>query len=172
MAPSAFSATGQGLVRQVALPLPCRGAGVCANHDPTDPAAVDAATRIATVTLEACRDLPDERAVVYSDLVLASLSKAVYEALMTLPARYEFQSEFARKHRAEGRAEGRAAVLKRLLCRRFGDLPGWAEGRIDAASAEQMDAWADALLTASSLGELLGPEQQPARSPDDSPGRP
>jgi hypothetical protein len=64
----------------------------------------------------------------------------------------------ARKHRAEGRAEGRAAVLKRQLCRRFGDLPGWAEARIDAASAEQTDAWVDAVLTASSLTEVLGPE--------------
>ena len=96
--------------------------------------------------------------MVYSDLVLASLSKAVYEALMTLPAGYEFQSEVVRKHRAEGRAEGRAVVLKRLLRQRFGDLPGWAEVRIDAASAEQMDEWVDGVLTASSLGEILGPE--------------
>jgi hypothetical protein len=133
-----------------------------AHGSATDPAAVEVAVRIATVTLEACRDLPDERAVVYSDLVLASLSKAVYEALMTLPAGYELQSEFARMHRAEGRAEGcaegRAALLRRLLSRRFGDLPGWAVGRIEAATVEQMDAWADAVLTASSLTEILGPE--------------
>jgi hypothetical protein len=93
---------------------------------------------------------------------------------MTLPAGYELQSEFAQRHRAEGRTEGRvegraegraegrteerSALLKRLLSKRFGDLPAWAERRIETASPDQTDAWVDAVLTGSSLAEILGPE--------------
>ena len=48
---------------------------------------------------------------------------------MTLPAGYELQSEFARKHRAEGRTEGRAEG------RTEGRTEGRAEGRAEAVVA-------------------------------------
>ena len=54
-------------------------------------------------------------------------------------------------------AEGKAESLKRLLTRRFGDLPLWAEQRIDAATIEQMDHWFDGIFDATSLEVLIGP---------------
>ena len=68
--------------------------------------------------------LDDERRRMYLDLVLKSLSEAAQTELRAMdPAKYEYQSDFAKQYiglgRAEGRAEGelhgRAALLQRLL---------------------------------------------------------
>jgi len=72
-----------------------------------------------------------------------------------------YQSIFVKgeaKGKAEGEAKGKAEVIQRLLARRFGPLPCWAEQRIAAAPAEQLDAWLDALLEADSIAALIGPE--------------
>jgi len=56
----------------------------------------------------------------------------------------------------EGRQEGQQAILQRVLSRRFGVLPPWAEARLaQAGSAELLD-WADRVLDATSLEEVLG----------------
>jgi hypothetical protein len=49
-----------------------------------------------------------ERGLLYWDLVLLSLSKATRAALEELMAagKYEYQSDFAKTHRAQGKAEG------------------------------------------------------------------
>ena len=103
-------------------------------------------------TLDACRALPDDRAVLYSDLVLACASRAVREALMSIPAGYEFQSEFAKKHQQLGQ---RVTVLK-LLRLRFQDLPEDVLARVEAATTDQLDLWAERILTAETLDEVLG----------------
>ena len=54
--------------------------------------------------------------------------------------------------------EGKAEGMKRLLARRFGPLPPWAEQRIAAASIAQLDAWIDGLLDAESLAALIAPK--------------
>ncbi|ESQ13235.1 MAG: DUF2887 domain-containing protein [Thiohalocapsa sp. PB-PSB1] len=54
-------------------------------------------------------------------------------------------------------AEGKADTLQRLLRRRFGAVPDWAEQRIAAASTEQLDAWLDGIFDAGSVAGLLGP---------------
>ena len=51
----------------------------------------------------------------------------------------------------QGRLEGEARVLARQLTRRFGTLPTWVNDRLQSASESQLGAWADAVLTASSL---------------------
>ena len=58
--------------------------------------------------------------------------------------------------KAEGKAEGKADDLKRLLRRRFDNLPAWAEQRIDTASIAQLDAWLDGIFDAQSLEALIG----------------
>ena len=57
--------------------------------------------------------------------------------------------------------KGKAEGLKRLLARRFGPLPPWAEARIATASPAQLDAWIDDLLDADSLTTLIGPQHKP-----------
>lgn len=75
------------------------------------------------------------------------------------PAKYEFQSDFAKHYIAlgkeEGRVEGRAEIVKRLLTLRFGTLTPEAIAHLSAASMEQLDAIAERLLIAPTLEEAL-----------------
>jgi predicted transposase/invertase (TIGR01784 family) len=57
--------------------------------------------------------------------------------------------------RAEGRVEGQRSTLVRLLVKRFGELPAWADERLSHASPEQLEAYLDAVLTAPSLEAAL-----------------
>ncbi len=59
--------------------------------------------------------------------------------------------------RVEGRLEGEARVLARQLVRRFGELPAWADARLNAACEADLERWTDAVLDATSLSEVLGP---------------
>jgi predicted transposase YdaD len=63
------------------------------------------------------------------------------------------------KGKIEGKAEGKAETLLRLLRRRFGVMPQWAERRISAASTEQLDAWLDGIFDADGIVGLIGPEE-------------
>ncbi|GHU09653.1 transposase [Betaproteobacteria bacterium] len=56
----------------------------------------------------------------------------------------------------KGLLEGEAKVLARQLARRFGPLPKWAAARVQEADAEQLETWADAVLEATTLGEVFG----------------
>ena len=53
--------------------------------------------------------------------------------------------------RVEGRLEGESKLLKRLLERRFGALPAWATEKLSGASEQTLEAWGEAVLTASTL---------------------
>jgi predicted transposase YdaD len=61
-----------------------------------------------------------------------------------------------KKGRQEGRQEGEAALLRRLLVRRFGALPAWAEENLARASIEELETWGDRVLDAATLTEVLG----------------
>ncbi len=86
--------------------------------------ATEVALAIATATLGAARDLDEERARLYADLVLSRLGAAARAALEELMSagKYEYQSDFAKKYVALGRAEG---VVE-------GRAEGVAEGRAEA----------------------------------------
>jgi hypothetical protein len=55
----------------------------------------------------------------------------------------------------QGRQEGEAALLLRLLERRFGPLPGWAQARIADADRETLENWGLRLLDGGSLEDVL-----------------
>ncbi len=57
--------------------------------------------------------------------------------------------------REEGRAEGQAGIVLRLLELRFGDVPDAVRERVRNASAAELEAWAEAVLMAASLDEVL-----------------
>jgi len=64
------------------------------------------AARIASAAQTASLGLDEDRSRLYVDLVLASLSEAVRRELQAMdPAKYEYQSEFARRYVAQGRAD-------------------------------------------------------------------
>ncbi len=119
--------------------------------------------QIALAAQMASLGLDEDRSRLYFDLVLSSLSEAARRALQTMdPAKYEYQSEFARRYLAqgktEGRAEGRVSLLLRLLSLRFGPLTDDVRARISAASVDELDAIGERLLTAATLEESLGAE--------------
>ncbi len=57
---------------------------------------------------------------------------------------------------AKGEAKGELKVLRAMLNKRFGDLPAWAQERMEQASTDQLETWSLRLLDAASLDEVLG----------------
>jgi hypothetical protein len=57
--------------------------------------------------------------------------------------------------RQEGRQEGAAAVLERLLNRRFGAVPPAVRKRLAKASPEQLVRWSEAVLDAQTLKQVF-----------------
>jgi hypothetical protein len=55
----------------------------------------------------------------------------------------------------EGQLKGEISILKRLLAMRFGELPPWAEDRLNAADTQRLTQWSAGLLTAPSLEDAL-----------------
>ncbi|BBI52058.1 hypothetical protein HORIV_44790 [Vreelandella olivaria] len=62
---------------------------------------------------------------------------------------------FINEAKQEGRQEEAQRILRKQLGLKFGDLPGWVEQRLDQATAEQLDDWSAAVLTANALDELF-----------------
>jgi hypothetical protein len=110
------------------------------------------AVRIAHAALCALRGLDPRRSTLYLDFV-QTLSEAARRAMQAMdPAKYEYQSDFARRYVAEGRA----ALVIRQLTLRFGPLTQEVEARIAQASIEQLDEMGERLLTAQTLDEAIG----------------
>lgn len=65
------------------------------------------------------------------------------------------RAEGEAKGRAEGEAKGRAALLLRLLEKKFGPIPANVNVLVEDAPIEQLDRWAEGLLSANSLPELF-----------------
>ncbi|HEU4412187.1 MAG TPA: DUF4351 domain-containing protein [Polyangiaceae bacterium] len=55
----------------------------------------------------------------------------------------------------EGRLEGEAKVLLKQLALRFGPVPEGVEARVRSASEAELDRWAERVLTAASLDDVL-----------------
>ena len=51
-------------------------------------------------------------------------------------------------------------VARRILLKqvrfRFGEIPAWCEQRLQSASADQLEAWSERVLTAESIEDVLG----------------
>ena len=57
----------------------------------------------------------------------------------------------------QGLQQGEALFLRRLLVRRFGTLPLWAENRLSEAALVELEVWGDAVLDAKSLEDVFTP---------------
>jgi predicted transposase/invertase (TIGR01784 family) len=55
-----------------------------------------------------------------------------------------------------GRREGESRLLRKMIEIKFGAIPEWAEAVLRSADSEQIDRWAESILTAESLETLLG----------------
>ena len=86
------------------------------------------------------------------------------EYLREVRARYaEWEKRVRREGREEGRAEGEELgrlegeriLLRKLLTRRFGDLPTAILARLDQATSEQLELWGERVLTAETLDAVF-----------------
>ncbi len=120
---------------------------------------------IAAAAIAASAGLDADRSMLYVDLVLISLTEAARRVLQDMnPAKYEFQSDFARQYigigtaqgEARGRIAGRMEMVVKLLALRFGPLPEEAHVRIRTVQNEELDAIAERMLQAATLEEALG----------------
>ena len=59
--------------------------------------------------------------------------------------------EWAKQHEQRGEAK----ILQRLLTLRFGELPVSAIDRLKEANTEQLEAWTERVLSASTLEDVL-----------------
>ena len=57
----------------------------------------------------------------------------------------------------EGQQKGEAALLLRLLARRFPSLPDWATQKVRDADSATLETWSDRLLETRTLDELFAP---------------
>jgi hypothetical protein len=116
------------------------------------------AVSIATAALAACRRLDDERAMLYLDLIGISLGDAARAALEDLMAQgnYEFQSDFAKKHRAAGKAEGRAEDVLEILDARGINVSSDQKARVlGCADVALLSHWIRKAVTVVSADELF-----------------
>jgi hypothetical protein len=124
---------------------------------------------IAAAALPAIRELDEERARFYGDLVLNSLNKAARQALEAMMKGYEYQSEFAKKYVAQGRSEGRSegltegraegearALLTALRARGIAVPEATRERILAQKDPDQLDRWLEKAVVATSLAEVLG----------------
>ncbi|MBK6692811.1 MAG: hypothetical protein IPG50_11460 [Myxococcales bacterium] len=116
------------------------------------------AERIAAPALEAVATLASDFAMLYSEVIEEALSpaaKAALEKLMDI-RKYEFKSEFAKKHRAEGRQEGRVGALLAILEARGLSVSEAEQEAIAACTdATLLTRWIRKAATAATVAEVF-----------------
>ena len=70
-------------------------------------------------------------------------------------SRRSFERIARKRGMEQGISRGQAALLRGLLARRFGPLPGWVEGRLNQAEPAQLETWALRVLEAGNLEEVF-----------------
>ena len=122
---------------------------------------IETAVAVAIAAIDACAPLDAQRSMLYVDLVLSSLSEAAKKALESMdPAKYQYQSEFAKRYvsegRQEGRQEGEAQIVLKLLRLRFGKLSAETVERVNKASESELERYAEHILDAQRLDDVFG----------------
>jgi hypothetical protein len=114
----------------------------------------DIAFSIASAAFAGCRQLDDERAMLYFDLIETSLGNAARAAFKDLMAHgnYEFQGEFARTHRAAGKAE---SLLQFLDARGIGISDEQKARVLACTDLATLDRWIRKAATVASAQELF-----------------
>ncbi len=90
------------------------------------------------------------------DKMMATLEDEEVQEMKTSMAEW-WSREALEKGRQEGRQEGEASLLKRLLKRRFADLPSSIDQRLEQASQQELEHWADRVLDAKRLEDVFSP---------------
>ena len=80
--------------------------------------------------------------------------RSVFDSLVA-EGMAEGMAEGEAKGEAKGKAKGKAELIERQLSRRFGTLTEAHRAQVRAATLEQLDAWADEVLDAESVEDVL-----------------
>jgi hypothetical protein len=117
-------------------------------------------TDVLDALVTALAAVDQERATLYSNVVLAALPAAAHrylEALVTAGTfPREYQSPLVRRFVGQGRVEGKAAAVLTVLDARGIDLPSFAHARITSCTdLYQLDSWLRRAATANSIDELF-----------------
>ena len=104
------------------------------------------------------------KAIAAIDRMFDEEERQVYEVRMQSLADVESKIASAAERgielgREEGVVEGQSRILKRLLERRFGTLPQWAMERLTHATENDLETWADTILTAPTLEALFSTDE-------------
>jgi flagellar biosynthesis/type III secretory pathway protein FliH len=123
------------------------------------------AEHIALAALAAAHDLDRDRGTLYPDFVYALLGRAACAALEEImAARYEYQSDFARKYfseglekgMAKGQAQGKAdALLKLLQLKRFTLTEEQRQRVLECGDEAVLDGWMARVLDARALADVF-----------------
>jgi hypothetical protein len=60
----------------------------------------------------------------------------------------------------QGIQRGESTILRRQLARRFEELPGWAEQRLESAGRDELESWADRVLEAERIEDVFEPSEE------------
>lgn len=96
------------------------------------------------------------KATRYTDLVQAALSSAGRNYVEKLMIDYEFKTDFAKSHRAEGRVEGEARSILQVLTNREISISDAVEKRVRACTDQAtLDVWLQRALSVESAEKLF-----------------
>ncbi len=84
------------------------------------------------------------------DKIMAELEDEEVQAM-----KMSMKEWWTKEARDEGVRQGEASVLKRLLRRRFNQLPNWIDQRLEQASRQELEGWADRVLDAERLEDVF-----------------
>lgn len=111
---------------------------------------------IGDTVLRAIRDLDNDRARLYYDLVYNSLNEAARRSLEEMMKGYEYQSDFAKKYVTQGRAEEAARSLLTVLRARGIAVPDAVCERILAQKdPERLERWLEKAAVATSVDAVF-----------------
>jgi predicted transposase YdaD len=99
--------------------------------------------------VEEVRTMPLEIDLMENEIIAGYYRRGLEEG------REKGREEGREKGREEGREEGELAVLRRLIEKRFGAIPEWAQERLATRSTKELEELSERLLDAGSLKELL-----------------
>jgi flagellar biosynthesis/type III secretory pathway protein FliH len=111
----------------------------------------------AEVNLDRINSLVEDKAML-AENIENLLKKERLEARQEgrLEGRLEGRQEGRQEGRLEGRQEEAQKILRKQISLKFGDLPTWAQQRLEQATPDQLKDWSAAILVADSLESLLG----------------
>jgi len=134
----------------------------------------EAALEVGKAALAVVRTLDDDKAALYTDMVLFSMRAAARVILEDLMANgtYRYQSDFAKRYvaqgrdegraegrvegRDEGRVEGKALAVVAVLAARGVEVPASVRTRVLACTdAATLDAWIARAATANAASDLI-----------------